>query len=128
MANWISFFALILPWIFLPIQNCSDSFRLPKSSALDLMFLGAIVIALFKGLKFTYINKYLSIFIAYLFFSIFIYWYIPFSVILNHRQVMNISMLESMIHSILAVVFVIIALSYLDRNNFIKNFKVGMYI
>lgn len=110
----------LLPWVIIPSCNLADPFRIPKATFFDLICLGMICFSFYTGLRKRYFNKYLSWFLIWLFIVIGLNWYLPFTLSFNNRQTVNLWILEPMLHLILAIFLSYIALSYFDKDDYIK--------
>lgn len=119
MVNWIIFGILTLPWICVPINGISDQFRYPKAAWFDFICMGIIVLAFKRGLKFNYINKYLSWFVGYLFFTIILNWYYPLIFSKQGLQ-FNFYTISPTLHFIFIIFSSYVCLSVLDKEDFLK--------
>lgn len=111
---------LLIPWIFIPLPRMADAFRLPKATFFDLICMGMIVLSLFKGVNLRYINKYLAMFVGWVFITILFYWYVPYTNTINNTQQINFFIISPMIHFILGLWATYIALSVFEKEDFIK--------
>ncbi len=127
MTNWICFGVLVLPWVIIPLGAIADPFRLPKAMFFDIWCLGLIAIVFNKGLKNLYRNKYLSWLSAWIFITFIFNYFFPMAWTINNRSLINLWTIEPMIHIILALVVSFLAMSYLDKDDFLKIARVLCY-
>ena len=120
MTKFLVVGLVILPWVFIPLQGIADPFRIPQATFLNLIFMGLICFSFFRGLKFNYHNKYLSLFVTWVFITIFFNWHLPFTLTFNNRQAINIVTLAPTIHFILGLWALQVMLSYFEREDFQK--------
>ena len=121
MTKFLIVMLLIMPWIFLPLANINDQFRLPQSCVMDIMFLGIIILSFYRGNSFKYNNKYLSWFIGWIFLNFAIYFFIPFAIeTKQYGRSLNTGMLEPMIHILLGIFALQIILSNFEREDFMR--------
>lgn len=118
MTKFFQICFLLLPWIIIPNGKLADPFRLPKATFFDFICLGLICFSICNGLRKKYVNKYLSWFCIWVFITIGINWYLPFTLTFNNRQAINIWTLEPTIHFILALWSSYIALSYFEEGDY----------
>ena len=116
MTTFFIICLLIQPWLFVPIKGIINQFRMPQGVFLNFIFLGMIFFMFFSGIKNFYRNKYLAVFIAYLFLMIFATLFIP---IVFQKPVNNYLIYPS-ICVILTVFASYIALSYFDKEDYIR--------
>lgn len=120
MVKFLIIGLVILPWVFLPLKGITDPFRVPQATFLDLIFMGLIALSFFKGLKFNYRNKYLSLFAGWVLFTIFASFHLPFTLTFNNRQAINLGILAPMTHFILGLWAVFIIIGYFEKDDFEK--------
>ena len=120
MTKFLIIGLIILPWVIVPLPGITDAFRIPQAVFLNLIFMGMICHSFYRGLKFNYFNKYLSLFAAWTFITIFFNWYMPLTMSFNNRQAINILTITPSIHFILGLWATFIALSYFEREDFEK--------
>lgn len=108
----------------IPNDKLADPFRLPKATFFDLTCMGIICFSLFTGLRRRYFNKYLSWFVSWIFFTIFLGFYLPFTLSFNNKQVINLFILEPMLHFIFGLWASYIILSYFEKEDYIKLTKI----
>lgn len=118
MTKFLIIGLIILPWVIIPLEGISDSFRIPQATFLNLIFMGMICHAFYRGLKFNYFNKYLALFATWVFITIFFNWYLPLTMTFNNRQAINVLTLTPTIHFILGLWATFIALSYFEKEDF----------
>lgn len=104
----------------IPNDKLADPFRIPKAVFFDLICMGLICFSLNTGLRKRYFNKYLAWFSSWVFFTIFLGFYLPFSLSFNNRQMINLTILEPMIHFILGLWASYVVLSYFDKDDYLK--------
>lgn len=124
MTLFLSICLLLMPWIIIPLANCSDFSRLPKATFFDLTCLGIICLGYWHGLKFSYRNKYLSALIIWLSIIITLNWYFPYTLIFDNRQLIHFTFIEPMLHSLLAIFATYVALCYFDEIDYEKFAKI----
>lgn len=120
ITNFLIAGLLLMPWVFIPMAKMADPFRLPKATFFDLICISIIVLSFFKGVNYRYMNKYLAIFVGWVFTSIFFYWYVPFTNTIHNTQQVNFFIIAPMIHFILGLWTTQIVLSVFEKEDFIK--------
>lgn len=118
MGYLISIFVILMPWIFIPINGIQDQLRLPKAYFFDVMCLSIICFGIYKGLRFTYRNKYLSWLSIWVFLTMVFNWYCPVIMGKDGMPIFNVWALDGYIHYILALFASIICLSYLETHEY----------
>ena len=124
MTTFFTICFLILPWVIIPNDQIADPFRLPKSTFFDLICMGMICFSLAGGLRKRYFNKYLSWFSIWVFFTIFLNFYLPYTMTFNNRSAINLTTLMPTLHFIFGLWASYIALSYFEIDDFFKISKV----
>lgn len=120
MALFLSICLCIMPWIILPIKGIEDQMRLPQSIFMDFIFFGIITMAVFRGLKYTYKNKYFAVLVGWVFLNFLYFFFCPFGFKTEQGRMLNIWMLEPMIHIILGIFASIAVFTCLDAEDFRK--------
>lgn len=118
MTKIIIFAILILPWVVVPINGLTDQTKFPKAVFFDIICMAIIYQAFRRGLKFNYFNKYLSWLIGYIFLTIIITWYFP--LVFSQNMTFKLYAISPILHFILAIFASYIALSTLEKEDFIK--------
>lgn len=106
---------MIIPWLFTPQGYPVDQLRTLKATFFDITCLAIIAYSFFTGLRQQYRNKYLGMFVGWIFLSFIFNFYSDFTLKAGFR-VWNI---EPMIHSILAIWTVYILLSVLEKEHYL---------
>jgi hypothetical protein len=116
MVNILVIAVLIIPWMILPYNSLPDCTRLIKGAFFDLTMLGIIVMTLKNGLRFHYTNKYLSWLSTWIFFTFIFNWYLMIDLAKGY----NASTIDSMIHTLLAIIATVFVCSNFERIEFIR--------
>lgn len=122
MINILIAEILLIPWAFLPVKGI-DCVRLPKAILFDLFCMAIICFGIFKGLNFSYKNRYLAILSAWIFVTIGFNWYYPLLMNIGF----NATTIESSIHFLLAVISSFFVMSYLNKDDYLKLSKFICY-
>lgn len=112
----------MLPWVFNPQVGGYEQFRLPKGCFLDFIFMGIISFSFLKGLNSVYRNKYLGWLVVWVFITIGFNWYDPMFLYKggNGQPALSASTIVGTMHFILAIWASFIAMSYFDREDYLK--------
>lgn len=109
-----------MPWVILPIPNLYDMFRIPKSVFFDISCMAIIVYGLWRGIVFTYRNKYLAALCAWIFFTVFMNWYLPILLSTGEGFRFNIWTIEHTFHFIFALFAFYFIVSSLISDDYMK--------
>ena len=107
---------LLLPWLIIPIGGIPEPTRLIKSTFFDFFMMAVIVFGLYKGLKFKYSNKYLSLLTLWIFITFGFNWYYYLLVGKGY----NAGTIDSMLHFILALIGSVFVMCSLEGEDFVK--------
>lgn len=117
MTTFLIIGLMILPWVILPLRGIADAFRIPQATFLNLIFMGIISLSFYKGLRFNYNNKFLSLLVGWVFITIFFNWYLPYTMTFNNQQAINVLTLAPTLHFILGLWALNIMLCYFERDD-----------
>lgn len=117
MVKFICVCIIIMNWVIIPMK-VADQFRLPKETFFDITCMGIIVLSFLKGVRHFYTNKYFAWFVGWVFFTIFMNWYLPFTIVKNNQQLFNVLTISPSLHFILGAWASYIALSFLVKEDF----------
>ena len=119
MTKFICFCILLMNWIVIPIKGVDDQFRLPKETFFDIVCMGIIVIALYRGVRYLYNNKCLAWLTGWVLATVFFNWYIPYTNTFGGVQTIKYITISPTLHFILALVATFMALSTLEKKDFV---------
>lgn len=121
MVNFFIICFLLIPWIFIPVNDLIDQLRIAKAVFFDMMCLGMIYFAIKDGFQMIYRNKWLAWLTLWIFFTIFMNWYLPLAMSKKSQGfAYNLGTIEASVHFILGIILVIIICSNFDRNDYIR--------
>lgn len=112
-----------MPWVFYGQKHLNEQFRVPQGIFLDLTFMGIITLGLNNFSRNKYKNFYLSLFIGYLFFKIFINMLLPIFMF----KPAPLYMLIPSFHVFLGVSATYIAIRYFRKEDYIRFAKALCY-
>ena len=116
MVNVLVIAILIIPWLFLPLNNIPDATRFIKAIFFDITMMGIIVMALKDGLKFEYRNKYLAWLTLWVFVTFIFNWYYPVLMGIGY----NVGTIDSMLHFTFAIIATVLVCANLARIDFVR--------
>lgn len=116
MINILILAIFILPWLIIPDSHLPDPTRIIKSTAFDMIMLLIISMAIIKGMKFEYKNKYLGWVAICLFTGFYFNWYYP----LLMGYGFNAGTIEANIHFVLSLFATICVCSTFERSDFVR--------
>ena len=121
MTTFLTIALCIAPWIIFPIGGLQDQMRLPQMAFLGLTYFGMICLFFLNGAKYVYRNKWLALLSAWVFYSIFCNFLLPFCLEwVGKGRVLNTACLEQTIFFILGLFVSYIALSYFDKEDYLR--------
>ncbi len=120
MATLITWVVLIFPWVIALIPDIHDPFRPSKEMFFDIACMSIITLGLWRGLNFRHWNRYLSVFVGWVFFTIIVNWYLPIVLATSKGCVWNLWTIQPTLHFILAVIATMVILSTIDKDGYQK--------
>lgn len=118
MTNLLITSLLVMPWICMPFAGISSQFRLPQMGFAILTMMAMIAMYFYKGARVQYKNKYLAMFIGWVFVTIFFTIIKGMSIEVQGRRQIGLYSLDSSISFIFIAFATWIALSYFTSEDY----------